>query len=176
MRCPCAHPEEHLRQPTQATDGNGVKQRFPVFWPQASMGELRAPCRYQNSIRPRIKIHGGTGYIRFGIQYIEFLSSRCFCLSQSEDGRIRRMAPTQFQSFPLLDGNSESSDREYLAKRLAARNGGGGLPLPGSRPPFQVPAVESLAVQAHLDPTPDACAHADSTENKISGCEGEKIR
>jgi hypothetical protein len=27
----------------------------------------------KNSIRPRIKIHGGPAYIRFGIQYIEFL-------------------------------------------------------------------------------------------------------
>ncbi len=63
------------------------------------------------------------------------------------------------------DGNSDSSDREYLAKRLAARNDDGGLPPPGSRPPSQVPALESLAVQAHLNPTPDACAHVDSNRN-----------
>jgi hypothetical protein len=129
-------------------------------------GDVGHAVDTKNSIRLRIKIHVGdlmlpvwhrvyrgliiTGFwiVRIGRRQD---SARGFLLSA--------------KGLPLLDGNWESSDREYLAKRLAARNGGGGLPLPGSRPPFQVPAVESLAVQAYLYPTPDACAHADSNRN-----------
>ena len=35
---------------------------------------------------------------------------------------------------------------EYLAKRLAARNGDGGLPLAASLPPCPIRAVEQLGV------------------------------
>ena len=111
------------------------------------MGELRAPCRYQKLDSAKNKDPRGDRIhpVWHPVYRVPVITVFLFVpiggRQNSEHGFL-----LSSKGFPPLDGNSESSDREYLAKRLAARNGDGGLPLAAALPPCPIRTVEQLGV------------------------------